>query len=385
MSGIQEKLEADTDTFDREDSTVFAESYTLTTSADLAPSSKDNEIYGLHMALNRSKSTLALALSDSNVALFDPETAKHGATIKNAHEKSIVGLKFNPNDDEVFFTASADESVKMWDLRESREKSVAEFRVANSGEKKEQGRCYPGKPLASFDVSKDGRFLCSGTEQVISDAFLLFWDVRSKNLLGGYWDSHEDDVTSVAFHPDVADRLVSGGVDGIVNVFDVSQNCEDEAVLTSLNTESSVQKLRWSADGDNVACVTHTEDFFIWNTEDVSPFRNLPRDEICRGMRRNVEERTYIVDVLNDKVDSFLLTASSCPKNPCLRLLRSLPRDEVKKKKYSKKGKKSLSLFADLKPASSDAFRCSILTENGKNIFVSGENGRLCLWTKVTS
>lgn len=29
------------------------------------------------------------------------------------------------------------------------------------------------------------------------DAFLLFWDVRTTNLLGGYWDTHKEDITQV--------------------------------------------------------------------------------------------------------------------------------------------------------------------------------------------
>lgn len=29
------------------------------------------------------------------------------------------------------------------------------------------------------------------------DAFLLFWDVRTTKLLGGYWDTHQGDITQV--------------------------------------------------------------------------------------------------------------------------------------------------------------------------------------------
>jgi hypothetical protein len=53
------------------------------------------------------------------------------------------------------------------------------------------------KPLSDFDVAFNGRFICGGTELIDDDAFLLFWDVRSTNLLGGYWESHTDDITQV--------------------------------------------------------------------------------------------------------------------------------------------------------------------------------------------
>lgn len=53
------------------------------------------------------------------------------------------------------------------------------------------------KPLSCFDVSCDGRFLVAGTDVIKDDAFLLFWDIRSTNLLGGYWDTHQGDITQV--------------------------------------------------------------------------------------------------------------------------------------------------------------------------------------------
>jgi len=51
--------------------------------------------------------------------------------------------------------------------------------------------------LSCFDVSCDGRFLVAGTEVFKDDAFLLFWDIRTTNLLGGYWDTHQEDITQV--------------------------------------------------------------------------------------------------------------------------------------------------------------------------------------------
>jgi hypothetical protein len=34
--------------------------------------------------------------------------------------------------------------------------------------------------------------------------------------------------------------LASGSIDGLINIFDVSKTCEDDALQQSLNTESSV-------------------------------------------------------------------------------------------------------------------------------------------------
>lgn len=110
------------------------------------------------------------------------------------------------------------------------------------------------RPLASFDISCDDRLVAAGTEHVGGDAFILFWDVRynsSKsdsinNLLGGYWESLMDDVTSLAFHTSKQNVLASGSTDGIINVFDLTQPSEDLALNHSLNTESSVVRIKFA-------------------------------------------------------------------------------------------------------------------------------------------
>lgn len=53
------------------------------------------------------------------------------------------------------------------------------------------------KPYECMDVSCNGRVLCAGSQLVESDAYLVFWDQRVTKPLGGYWDSHTDDITQV--------------------------------------------------------------------------------------------------------------------------------------------------------------------------------------------
>ena len=74
------------------------------------------------------------------------------------------------------------------------------------------------------------------------DCYLLFWDTRAPkpDLLGAYWESHSDDVTSVKFHAEKSHILCSGSTDGLLNVFNLLETSEDDALLYSFNTESSV-------------------------------------------------------------------------------------------------------------------------------------------------
>lgn len=54
------------------------------------------------------------------------------------------------------------------------------------------------KRYECMDVSCNGRVLCSGSLIVEDDSYLVFWDQRNnKKTLGGYWNSHTDDITQV--------------------------------------------------------------------------------------------------------------------------------------------------------------------------------------------
>jgi len=99
------------------------------------------------------------------------------------------------------------------------------------------------KPILTFDVSHNDQVVCGGTEVVDEDSYLLFWDVRSSKLLGAYWESHSDDVTAVKFHPSATHSLTTGSTDGLLNVFNLLEASEDDALLFSFNTESSVVRI----------------------------------------------------------------------------------------------------------------------------------------------
>lgn len=105
-------------------------------------------------------------------------------TVLKDYSQPITNVRFSWKNENLVLTSSLDGRIKLWDLR--RENSVKEL-------KDESGV----KPLTCFDLSCDDQFVCAGTELVGGDAFIIFWDIRSRKLLGGYWESHTDDITQV--------------------------------------------------------------------------------------------------------------------------------------------------------------------------------------------
>lgn len=142
------------------------------------------------------------------------------------------------------------------------------------------------------------------------------------------------------FHPSVGSFLLTGGMDGLVNVFDIEEGCEDDALLYTLNAECAVvsrlpfraslvgvwlsltylnfnhgvivkrgrihvfincvllqNRVSWlgrtAADVDRVAVITTEEEFQWWEAEDVEPRFRKSRERLAEGGPRNDKACSY--------------------------------------------------------------------------------------------
>ena len=127
-----------------------------------------------------------------------------------------------------------------------------------------------------------------------------------------------DDITSVEFHAQQQDRLVTGGTDGLVNVLDLSKSDEEEALVTSYNTEDSVASVMWRE--EEVVVRTHTEAVQTWSPATSRTVRRSRR-EVAEVMRRGVEDHVYMAGVGVEEGEVRLLAGSRFLPSPCLRSL----------------------------------------------------------------
>ena len=220
---------------------AFPSSYKFVTSKSLRD---DNSSYVMHLTLNCNNSAIAAGLNKSKITICDTTQLSETASFQ-AHEGDLSGIKFSSENTNYIYTSSPQEYIKLWDLRDYKSPARSFIDTSTPSENGSASSSIPKKPIISFDVNRSDEFIAAGTEQVVKDAFLLFWDVGSGKMLGGYWESYGDDVTTVAFHPEDSDKLATGGTDGLINVFDVSQPTEDDALATSINTESSIKDIYW--------------------------------------------------------------------------------------------------------------------------------------------
>lgn len=89
------------------------------------------------------------------------------------------------------------------------------------------------------------------------------------------------------FHPHDVNKLVSGSTDGLINLYDLSQPCEEDALIDSLNSESSIDQLKWfrTKNSDAIACTTHTLELQLWKFDDAEPYAHFRREDIANTMK----------------------------------------------------------------------------------------------------
>uniref|UniRef100_A0A6P7HIM2 WD repeat-containing protein 89 n=1 Tax=Diabrotica virgifera virgifera TaxID=50390 RepID=A0A6P7HIM2_DIAVI len=196
-------------------------------------------------------------------------------------KSKLIGCKYSSREKEVLYIGNSDGVIKTIDLR-TPDKVAVQFKDTTAEVNKE-------KTFNCFDVSSNDRLLAAGTDVLGGDAFVLFWDIRINKLLGGYWQSHTDDITQVRFHPDDMNKLISGSTDGLINLYDLSQESEDDALIDTLNTESSVNELQWFTKNnkDCISCVTHTSDLQLWDLDKGEPYQSFSREYLTKMMVRH--------------------------------------------------------------------------------------------------
>ncbi|KAH0956660.1 hypothetical protein HN011_006686 [Eciton burchellii] len=283
------------------------------------------------------------------------------------HNQPITGIKFSSTSKNIFYVATEDGLITAYDLRANGQ-TIAEFK-----DDTENGKM---KPLTSFDINCDDSLIAGGTEHIGGDAFILFWDIRKSNskigdsLLGGYWESHMDDITCLTFHPAKRTILSSSSMDGLINIFDLTQSSEDLALTYSLNTESSVDRLGWLTD-NSLWCTTHTHELQLWNCEDASAYTTFTRNQFAVS-QNDEPDNCYVVRVHPTNIfeQPLILTGCSTDKGESLKCLSI--------------GKKHLETFCEMVD-NKQIVRDSWIHKKTGCLVTVGESGIVNVWRQAES
>lgn len=251
-------------------------------------------------------SLVAALCSSGSIRIYDKERLRVLREFSGS-PGLLSGVKFANSRDSVY-SACTDGTVKCWDARLASEKPVHQFKG------------YPSNVFISFDISCNDHVICAGTEKVDDDALLVFWDARvnpqglsaAKDPLGAYSETHSDDITQVRFHPSNPHLVVSGSTDGLVNVFDISIDNEEDALVTTCNSVSSVSYIGWSGkDYKQIYCMTHDEGFCWWDLNHLDTDEPITRLSI-QDVRETITVKEGTLDYLvgglyHEKMDKLFV------------------------------------------------------------------------------
>lgn len=227
--------------------------------------------------------SLGVSLSDKSIRVLSPSVSKVVYSIKDAHNYGITGLKSIAGNQ--LISCGAD-GAKLWDTRVKGGKQQSLFAHPNT----KQG-------ILSLDISPSTNRFAVGTELVGSDAGVYIWDIRnSSKPVVSYVDSHNDDVTSIRFHPDDSTALLSGSTDGLVNLYNTSITDEDEAVYQTINHGASIHSTGFLS-AKRIYALSHMETFSIY--EFANPDENVEEPKPKEfGDVRGPWDCEYVVSLL---------------------------------------------------------------------------------------
>ncbi|WP_017720278.1 nSTAND1 domain-containing NTPase [Kamptonema formosum] len=187
--------------------------------------------------------TIASASYDGSIKLW----AKNGTFPKEIPPRSkgtVYGVSFSP-DGNTIASGSADGNIYLWTAK---------------GEPLNKTKAYDN-PVYDVSFSPDGQILASAGH----GKSVKLWKKRGASWKDGIilWQElkdHEQEVYSVTFSRD--GTIASGSADAHIRLWS-----KDGTRLESFNCRSFVNEVKFSPDGETVACATDAKTWLLWSVK----------------------------------------------------------------------------------------------------------------------
>ena len=205
------------------------------------------------IAISRDREILASASADKTIKIWQLNTGQELHTLWG-HTHAVLSIAISP-DGEILASGSADKTIKIWQLSTGRE-----LRTLRG----HSGQVY------SVAISPNGDILVSGSE----DKAIAIWQISTGRVLrtiGGWFSGHSDMVRAVAINPR-GQSLASGSADKIIKIWQLGTGKE----LRNFTGHTSwVRTVAFSPDGQILASGSSDKTIKIWQVSTGWGLRSL--------------------------------------------------------------------------------------------------------------
>lgn len=244
----------------------------------------------VQLVVNKDETTLATANKKGEICIVNID---NGTKLGNftAHSKEITDLKFCPTNSNLLYSSSLDNKIKLRDLRTNNFEHTYEY-TDDGGH---------GKEFTCLAINCSGEFICSGTSASPDEtAHLIFWDLKNNKMLGGYSESHSDDITSVNFHPTKRHILMSAAMDNLINFYDISKQSESDAFSNCINLETTADTLHWDPHcnhQNNIFAINYPQIIQYWDVDDTKPTAKYGAKRLCKAIKRQRPDQCHFISL----------------------------------------------------------------------------------------
>ncbi|RCJ36801.1 hypothetical protein A6769_14970 [Nostoc punctiforme NIES-2108] len=203
----------------------------------------------ISVAFSHDGKTIASASADNTVKLWDAATGKPISTL-NGHSDGVINVAFSPNG-KTIASASADNTVKLWDAATG--KPISTLNRHSSA-------------VYSVAFSPDGKTIASAS----GDKSVKLWDAATGKPISTF-NGHSSTVYSVAFSPD-GKTIASASYDKSVKLWDAATG---KPISTLNGHNSAVISVAFSHDGKTIASASGDKSVKIWDAATGKPISTL--------------------------------------------------------------------------------------------------------------
>jgi WD40 repeat protein/uncharacterized caspase-like protein len=209
------------------------------------------------VAFSPKDAIIATASADNTVKLWDSTTGRELRTLVG-HANNVKAVAFSP-DGQMLASGSLDRTVRIWNV------------VSGQTMRALAGKSAPLAPIACVAFSADGQLVAAGT----NDGAVEIWEAATGNERAAA-KAHTGQVASIAFSPDHS-ILVTGGADGAVKIWRTAQM--NAPAFDSKAHSERVNAAVFSADGKFFATGGADGAVNLWNAATPSKTKTLSSND----------------------------------------------------------------------------------------------------------